>query len=79
VNVSTLYDPEFWKTFFEDLPSGGARDVEEEALAAAAASAGVSFSYAMARLKDYLSGRLDTQQNPYAPNPYRHRGNDTVH
>jgi hypothetical protein len=81
MNVLTLYDPAFWKKFFEDMPSGGARDVEEEALAAAAASAGVSFAYAMARLQDYLSGRLEEKlQNPFAPDdPHQHRGTSTVH
>jgi hypothetical protein len=87
VNVSTLHDPEFWKTLFENLPSSGARDVEEQALAAAAAAAGVSYTYAKARLQDYLSGRLEKPQptdgdvlpNPFAPSPYWHRSNKTIH
>jgi hypothetical protein len=82
MNVLTLHDPFFWQTLFNKLPC--ASDVEEYALPAAAAAAGVSYAYAMARLQDYLHGRLKKQRddfiiNPFAPSPYWHRGNTTVH
>lgn len=88
MNASELDDPDFWRRFFESvhrLPTGS--DREYELLAKIAARAGVSYSFARQRVRDYLAGRLAKPPpisgegliNPYAPNPHRHRGNNTIH
>jgi len=83
MNVSELYDPDFWKRFFESIPAGS--DRKDEMVAEVAANAGVSHAFARERVDDYLAGRLPKPQpsefliDPFAPSVYVQRGNDTLH
>jgi hypothetical protein len=83
MTVLQLYDPDFWKKFFEDVRTGSDHnhEFEFELLAQVAANAGVSYSFARQRVNDFLAGRLEEKlQNPYAPDdPHQVRGNDTLH
>src|SRR5262249_47595223 len=82
VSAAKLYNPDFWKQFFDSIPAGS--DREYEMLAEVAAAHSVSYAFARQCVRDYVEGRLVKQptgceMNPYAPNPYHHRGNKTVH
>lgn len=69
-----LRDPEFWRVFFEGLPSCAAMDAEERALADVARRAGVPLS----RVKEAMQVYLRFSCRPFGPDPKIHPGSDAI-
>ena len=82
MTILDLYNPVFWQLFFASIPSA---DREYAMLAEVAAKAGVPYSFARARVRDYVAGRLTKLEptgvlmNPFTPSAFIHRSNGTWH
>ena len=68
-----LRDPTFWDDFFESIPSGVARDVEEAMLAEVALRADKPLAFVKKCMNDYLRINVGKLYSLIPP------GTDTIH